>query len=275
MIVFKNVSFSYHPANKDVRPLFSSLHLEVARGEHLAITGKNGSGKSTLAALIKGLLTPQEGKIFYFDRDITEGGINHRIGYLYSNPENQIVSPVVEDDIAFGPENYGYSHKQIVQAVKHSLSETKSMHLREELTHQLSGGQQQRINMAGVLALDLDCIILDEAASMLDPVARRDLHTLIRKICRENGLSLIQLTHDAEEVLLADRVLVLSKGSVVFDGPPQDFIHDENILAALSVSDDSMIALLRRLIKEKIIRAEDVRLVTDVASAIKAFKKNT
>ena len=112
MIEFKNISFSYAPHIQSVRPVFSGLNMEVGQGEHMVIMGANGSGKSTLAALMKGLLTPQEGKILYFGKDVTLDGINHRIGYLFSNPENQIVSPVVEDDVAFGPENYGGSNRR-------------------------------------------------------------------------------------------------------------------------------------------------------------------
>lgn len=273
MIEFKNITFSYSPETKHVRPIFSGLNLEVSQGEHLVIMGANGSGKSTLAALMKGLLTPQGGEILYFGEDVTQYGINHRIGYLFSNPENQIVSPVVEDDVAFGPENYGGSNEEIVYAVHQALLETNSEHLRKELTHQLSGGQQQRVNIAGIFALDLDCIILDEAASMLDPASRRDLLKLIRKMEREKGVTIIQLTHCFEEILVADKVLILSEGSVVFNGSPQDLIQDVNALDLLGANDEKMVVLLRRLIKEGIVEAGDVKRLKDVAGAIDEFKK--
>ncbi|MDT8318499.1 MAG: ATP-binding cassette domain-containing protein [bacterium] len=274
MLEFKNISFSYGQGTNLVRPVFSGLDLEVSQGEHLLIMGGNGSGKSTLAALIKGLLTPQEGKIFYFGKDVTRDGINHRIGYLFSNPENQIVSPVVEDDVAFGPENYGATNKEIVYAVQQSLLRTNSEHLRKELTHQLSGGQQQRVNIAGIFALDLDCIILDEAASMLDPSSRRELLNLISKMHGGKKLSIIQLTHCFEEIFLADRLIVLSKGEVVFNGSPQNLIQDESALDLLGANDDKMINLLRRLIKEEIVQAGHVKHIERLAAAIAAFKKD-
>lgn len=273
MIEFKNISFSYDLDTKFAKPVFSGLNLEVGQGEHLVIMGANGSGKSSLAALMKGLLTPQEGNIFYFGKDVTLEGINHRIGYLFSNPENQIVSPVVEDDVAFGPENYGGSNEEIVHAVQQSLLKTDSEHLRKALTHQLSGGQQQRVNIAGIFALDLDYIILDEAASMLDPASRRDLLRLITKMDRAKKLSIIQLTHSLEEILIADKVLILSKGSVVFKDSPLNLIQDDNALDLLGANDDKIVRLLRRLIKEEIIKAGDVKRLEDVAGAIDVFKK--
>jgi len=157
--------------------------------------------------------------------------------------------------------------------VQQSLLRTNSAHLRKELTHQLSGGQQQRVNIAGIFALDLDCLILDEAASMLDPASRRDLLNLIRRMDRGKKLSIIQLTHCFEEILLADRVLILSEGSVVFNGSPQDLIQDDTALDLLGAKNDKMISVLRRLIKEEIVQAGDVKHLEGLAAAIDAYKK--
>ena len=268
---FENISFSYRPDPDLVRPVFSGLNMHIRQGEYLVIAGANGSGKSTLAALIKGLLSPQEGKVSYFGRDVTGRGINHRIGYLFSNPENQIVSPVVEDDVAFGPENYGGTDKEIVDKVKQSLLLTKCSHLRKELTHLLSGGQQQSVNVAGISALDLDCIILDEAASMLDPVSRKELLALLRDMHLNKGLSLIQLTHNINEIISADRVIVLREGSIAFDGAPSKLMANNSALDLLGASSDAAANLLRRLLHEDIIKSEDVSSPDRVASAVSSI----
>ena len=268
MLKLENISFSYRPDSDDIRPVFSGLNMEIHQGEYLVIAGANGSGKSTLAALIKGLLSPQQGKISYFGRDVTAQGINHRIGYLFSNPENQIVSPVVEDDVAFGPENYGGRDEKIVARVTESLFLTKCSHLRKELTHLLSGGQQQKVNIAGIFALDIDCIILDEAASMLDPVSRKELLELVRDMHVNKGLSLIQLTHNINEILVADRVIVLCEGSIAFDGAPSELMANDSALDLLGVSSDATANLLRQLLHEGIIKSEDVNSPDRIAGAI-------
>ena len=190
---------------------------------------------------------------------------------MFSNPENQIVSPVVEDDVAFGPENYGGTDEEIAAKVTESLLLTKCSHLRKELTHLLSGGQQQRVNMSGISALDLDCIILDEAASMLDPVSRKELLELVRDMHVKIGLSLIQLTHDINEILSADRVIVLREGSIAFDGAPSELMENESALDLLGAGTDAAAYLLRRLLHEDIISSEDVNSPDRIAGAINGF----
>ena len=271
MLKIENISFSYRPDSDVVRPVFSGLNMHVRQGEYLVIAGANGSGKSTLAAIMKGLFEPQQGKISYFGKDITAQGINHRIGYLFSNPENQIVSPVVEDDVAFGPENYGGTDEEIAAKVKQALLLTSCSHLRKELTHLLSGGQQQRVNIAGILALDLDCIILDEAASMLDPVAQKELLMLAREVHLKKGISLIQLTHNVHEILSADRVIVLREGSIAFDGTPSKLMEDDSCLDLFGANSDNALSLLRQLLHEDIITAEDVGSLDLIAEAITSF----
>ena len=273
LLKFENISFSYEPDSDLVRPVFSGLNMHIRQGEYLVIAGANGSGKSTLAALIKGLLSPQQGKVSYFGRDVTAQGINHRIGYLFSNPENQIVSPVVEDDVAFGPENYGGTDEEIAAKVTESLLLTKCSHLRKELTHLLSGGQQQKINVASISALDLDCIILDEAASMLDPVSRKELLELVRDMHLNKGLSLIQLTHNINEIISADRVIVLREGSIAFDGTPAELMANDSALDLLGASQDAAANLLRRLLHEDIIKSEDVSSPDRIAVAITGATK--
>lgn len=274
LLKFENISFSYRPDSDVVRPVFSGFNMHIGQGEYLVIAGANGSGKSTLAALIKGLISSQEGKISYFGRDVTGLGVNHRIGYLFSNPENQIVSPVVEDDVAFGPENYGGTDEEIGAKVKQSLLLTKCSHLKKELTHLLSGGQQQRVNMAGVFALYLDCIILDEAASMLDPVSQNELLALVRDMHIEKGLSLIQLTHNINEILSADRVIVLREGTIAFDGAPSELMENDRALDLLGASTDAAANLLRRLLHEDIIKSEDVNSPDRIAGAINGFAQS-
>lgn len=271
LLKLENVSFSYKPDSDDIKPVFFDLNVEIRQGEYVVVAGANGSGKSTLAALIKGLISPQQGKVSYLGRDVTRLGINHRIGYLFSNPENQIVSPVVEDDVAFGPENYGGTDEEIATKVSQSLLLTKCSHIRKELTHLISGGQQQRVNMAGVFAVDLDCIILDEATSMLDPISKKELLELVKDMHVKKGLSLIQLTHDIDDIISAERVIVLREGSIAFDGTPSELIENKRALDLLGANTSAVANLLRRLLDENIVKSEVINKPSRIAEAINSF----
>ena len=174
MIKFEKISYRCNDKN-----IFAGLDLSISKGSYVSITGPNGSGKTTLAMLIKGFLSPTSGKIFYEDKDVTGEGLNDRIAYIFSNPENQIVSSLVSEDIAFGPENQGKSGPELESSVRRAVKESNLGALTNALTHQLSGGQQQRVAIAGILAMHVDCVIFDEAVSMIDPSGKMEILQLL------------------------------------------------------------------------------------------------
>ncbi|MDH3976395.1 MAG: ATP-binding cassette domain-containing protein [Deltaproteobacteria bacterium] len=218
IIRLKEITFSYSDFADKSKILFSNLNLTLKEGEYTAIGGANGSGKTTLAALLKGILKPLSGEIIFRGANVTKNGINPEIGYIYSNPENQIVSPVVEDDIAFGLENMGVYGREIEDALFGALEKVNALNLQKELTHLLSGGEQQKINIAGILALNCKCIIFDEASSMLDPMSRRTLLKILKELNKEYGITIVQITHNLFELMSSDRVIYMEGGAIVFDG---------------------------------------------------------
>ncbi len=225
VIEFQNVSFSYG-AMQGQRPVEAARHLSfsIERGSHVALIGRNGSGKSTIARLMNGLLLPDQGlvmvdgKLTADDDSIYE--IRRQCGMVFQNPDNQIIGTTVKDDVAFGPSNLGLTAREILCRVDESLAMTGLSDLRDRAPYELSGGQKQKLAIASVLAMRPDCVILDEATAMLDPMARRDIMALIGELRRQHGLTIIQITHHMEEALLADYIHVISDGSIAFSGTP-------------------------------------------------------
>ncbi|HPX93270.1 MAG TPA: energy-coupling factor transporter ATPase [Bacillota bacterium] len=225
MIKFQNVSFSYG-AMQGQRSIQAvrQLSLSIERGAHVALIGRNGSGKSTMARLMNGLLLPDEGlvmvggKLTADDDSIYE--IRRQCGMVFQNPDNQIIGTTVKDDVAFGPSNLGLPPEEIFRRVDQSLAMTGLSDLKDRAPHELSGGQKQKLAIASVLAMRPDCLILDEATAMLDPVARREVMALITRLKKDQGITIVQITHHMEEALLADYVYVIGDGRIAFEGTP-------------------------------------------------------
>ncbi|MBR7070739.1 MAG: energy-coupling factor transporter ATPase [Clostridia bacterium] len=233
MIECKKVSFSYGEENEH-RKIIDQLDFSVERGSFTVILGQNGSGKSTLAKLFNGLLKPTDGTVTVDGintRDEThELDIKRRVGMVFQNPDNQLVASIVEEDVAFGPENLGLDPSEIRRRVDEALRAVGMYEFRESTPHHLSGGQKQRIAIAGVLAMQPECIVLDEPTAMLDPKGRAEILKTVLRLNREHGITVILITHFMEEAEEADRVVVLHQGKILADGAPSAVFSQDEIL---------------------------------------------
>ena len=231
----KNVSFSY---DKKINAV-SGVSLSIEKGEYVALLGANGSGKSTLARLFNGLLIPDEGEINVFGfsssekKDLFE--IRKRVGVVFQNPDNQLVASIVEDDVAFGPENLGILRKEIGERIDFALKSVGMEKYRKSSAERLSGGQKQRIAIAGVLALKPEVLILDESTAMLDPLGRKAILDIVKKLNKEQKVTVISITHFMEETVDADRIIVLSGGKIAKEGTPAEVFSDDEKLSAANL----------------------------------------
>ena len=234
-ITFDNVYFSYDKNS----PAIKGVSLSVQKVEYVAVVGHNGSGKSTFARLINGLLTPSSGKVIVDGIVVgdkkTLFEVRKRVGVVFQNPDNQTVASIVEDDVAFGPENLGVPREEIKQRIDFALDAVGMQQFRKATPSRLSGGQKQRVAIAGVLALKPSVIILDEATAMLDPKGRKEVLETVKKLNKEQGVTVISITHYMEETVDADRVVVLSKGEIAFSGTPQEIFLKRKELKSLGL----------------------------------------
>ena len=227
LIQASHISFSY-PAVGDALPVpvFEDLDLQIREGSFTAVIGPNGCGKSTLAKHFNAVLLPSGGKVYVLGVDTTDEDrlveVRRTVGMVFQNPDNQIVANVVEEDVAFAPENLGVESALIRKKVDDALKTVGMYDFREHAPHLLSGGQKQRVAIAGVLAMEPRCIVLDEPTAMLDPQGRREVVSTITKLNRERGITVVLITHHMEEAVNADRVLVMHKGGILLDGTPRD-----------------------------------------------------
>lgn len=236
MIEVKNVTFSYSDEEGAPKTL-ENFSLNIERGSFTVILGHNGSGKSTLAKLMNGLNKPLSGEVLVdglstLDEE-KEMEIHRRVGMVFQNPDNQIVATIVEEDVAFGPENLGLPPQEIRRRVDAALKTVGMYEYRDHAPHKLSGGQKQRVAIAGIIAMEPDCIVLDEPTAMLDPRGRADVLQTIRDLNREKGITIVQITHYMDEATAADRVLVMDGGKITVDGDPRAvFSHVEELKRA-------------------------------------------
>jgi len=243
-IEITNLEYSYEGG----KVALSGINLTVKKGEYVCLLGRNGSGKSTLARLINGLLTATKGEVRVFGLDASEKDnlfeIRKRAGMVFQNPDNQMVASIVEDDLAFGPENIGVPPKEIGERIDYALKAVGMEEFRHATPSRLSGGQKQRIAIAGVLALKPEILILDESTAMLDPRGRKEVMDVIRRLNREEGITVINITHYMDEAVGCDRLVVLSDGRAVMSGTPKEvFSRREEIEACgLNVPKTAFIA---------------------------------
>ncbi|MGO1581112.1 MAG: energy-coupling factor transporter ATPase [Peptoniphilaceae bacterium] len=223
MIEINNVSFKY--SQESEVNIINNLNLKIEKGEFLAVLGHNGSGKSTLAKLINGLLLPSSGSVLVNGMDTKNDDliwdIRANTGMVFQNPDNQLVATVVEEDVAFGPENLGISSEEIAKRVTESLEAVNMLDFRGNAPHMLSGGQKQRIAIAGILAMSPDYIILDEPTAMLDPVGRKEVMDTITMLNKSQNKTIILITHYMDEAALADKIVVMEKGNIALEGSPR------------------------------------------------------
>lgn len=227
-----HVSYTY-PSETIVKPAVSNLSLTIQQGEWIALVGHNGSGKSTMAKLINGLVFPSEGTVEVFGLPLNEQTlweIRSHLGMVFQNPDNQFVGATVQDDVAFALENNGIPYAEMVERVEHALKQVQMADFINQEPHHLSGGQKQRVAIAGAIALRPKLLILDEATSMLDPQGRREVIQTIRTLKETSDVTVLSITHDLEEAMLADRVIVMNGGEKFAEGKPRDvFANREEI----------------------------------------------
>ena len=231
LLTLEHVRFSYGGPE-----ILKDISLTVAEGEFVAVLGYNGCGKSTLAKLLNGILVPTEGRVLVDGLDTADedllADIRRTVGMVFQNPDNQIVATIVEEDVAFAPENLGLEPELIRSRVNEAIAAVGLEKHRLDAPHKLSGGQKQRVAIAGVLAMQPRCIVLDEPTAMLDPKGRSLVMDVIKRLNREQGITVVLITHFMEEAAEADRVVVLSEGSVALEGTPQQvFSQDEKMLS--------------------------------------------
>ena len=250
-IQLTGVTYAY----EDGAPAVNQVSLEITKGEYLAVVGKNGSGKSTLAKLINGLLLPDEGEVRVFGLSTREEGrmrdIRRQVGMVFQTPDNQIVASIVEEDVAFGPENLGTAPAEIRQRVQEALRAVGMWEYRRRAPHMLSGGQKQRVAIAGILAMEPAIIVFDESTSMLDPKGREDITAIMEMLNRERGITVIHITHSMEEAMMADRVLVMESGkNLMLMKPEEIFLQPVEVLVGLGLELPFAMDLSARLQRE-------------------------
>ena len=231
IIKFENVHYTY-PG--DQLESLCGVSLEIQEGSFVAVLGHNGSGKSTLAKHMNAILTPTEGKVTVCGIDSADEErliqLRRNVGMVFQNPDNQIVANVVEDDVAFAPENLGVEPKEIRRRVDEALKLVGMYDKRQHAPHLLSGGQKQRVAIAGVIAMEPKIIVLDEPTAMLDPIGREEVISTVTRLCREKGMTVVLITHHMDECVGADRLIVMSNGSVVADGVPAEVFADIDLM---------------------------------------------
>ena len=248
VIHIENIVFTYPDA---ARPALDGVSLDIMPGTFVAVLGSNGSGKSTLAKHLNAILTPAVGKVLVDGMDTTLEDnllpIRRRVGMVFQNPDNQIVANVVEDDVAFAPENLGVEPSEIRRRVDSALQAVGMYDFRMHAPHLLSGGQKQRVAIAGVLAMEPEVLVLDEPTAMLDPRGRREVVSTVETLCRERGITVVLITHHMDEAVRADRVIVMDAGHIVMDGPPRDIFPRADELRAYSLAVPDAAELIFRL----------------------------
>ena len=274
IISFKNVHFTY-PG--DDQESLCGIDLDIAAGSFVAVLGHNGSGKSTLAKHMNAILVPDEGQVLIDGIDTADEDrvidVRRTVGMVFQNPDNQIVANVVEDDVAFAPENLGVPPEEIRRRVDEALKQVDMYDFRMHAPHLLSGGQKQRVAIAGVIAMQPRIIVLDEPTAMLDPQGRAEVIGTITKLCRENGMTVVLITHHMDECVGADRLIVMSNGHIVADGTPKDVFADVALMDREGLSVPATVRLMHELRDAGWALPEDELDVEDCADELSDFIK--
>lgn len=270
IIEVKNVTFEYEDGDEK-HIVLSNFNINIERGSFTVILGHNGSGKSTLAKMLNGLYKPSSGDIFVDGistlNEDTEIEIKRRVGLVFQNPDNQLVASIVEEDVAFGPENLGHSPELIREEVDEALKAVDMYDYRNSTPHRLSGGQKQRVAIAGIIAMKPECIVLDEPTAMLDPKGRSEIIETIKKLNKQNGITIVLITHFMEEAVDADRVIVLDDGKIVADSTPKEIFSNIKLLKDVGLDVPQTTELLYRL------KLGGMNISTDVISIEESAKK--
>ena len=275
-ICAERITFQYEPQEGKVAvPVFEDLSLDVEAGSFVAVLGRNGCGKSTLAKHFNAILLPQGGSVAVFGMDTADEErlieIRRTVGMVFQNPDNQIVANVVEEDVAFAPENLGVAPPEIRRRVDEALRQVGMYDHREHAPHLLSGGQKQRIAIAGVIAMQPRCIVLDEPTAMLDPQGRQEVLSTVSALCREGGITVVLITHHMAEAALADRIVVMADGKFIADGTPKQVFAQPQLLERVGLSAPQTTQLLYALNQSGCGLPLDALSVEECAQAIYQF----
>ncbi len=275
IIEFKNVDFRYADENKDA---LNNLNLDFYESQFTCVLGHNGSGKSTMAKLINALECPTKGSVTTYGYDTAdeknEIPIRRKVGMVFQNPDNQIVATIVEDDVAFGPENLGVPREEIRKRVDEALKLVDMYDYRKHEPHRLSGGQKQRVAIAGVIAMQTNCIVLDEPTAMLDPKGRREVMKALLKLKNELGISIILVTHFMDEAVKADRVVVMNNGRVELDGTPAEVFSHIELLKSIGLAVPKPMELAVALRENGIDLNETPLTAEEFVEIFKEYKNN-
>lgn len=277
IIEIKNVSFEYTD-EESVYTAVKNINLNIERGSFTVILGHNGSGKSTLAKMMNGLNKPTFGDVFVdginTKDEETEIEVKRRVGMVFQNPDNQLVASIVEEDVAFGPENLGLEPEVIRQRVDEALESVGMSEFANSTPHRLSGGQKQRIAIAGIIAMEPECLVLDEPTAMLDPKGRREIINTLERLNKEKSITVVLITHYMEEAENADRVLVMNDGEIIEDGKPSEVFQNVKLLKSVGLDVPQTTELLYAL-KQKGFSVDTSKIsIKDTAKEIaKSFFK--
>lgn len=279
MIKAEHVKFDYIRRDENdnvvaIETAVNDVSFEVKRGEFVAILGHNGSGKSTLAKHMNALLIPEEGTVYVDNIDTSEDEmiweVRQRVGMVFQNPDNQIVYNVVEEDVGFGPENLGVPTKKIWQRVEDALRKVGMFHARKESPNNLSGGQKQRVAIAGILAMKPKCIVLDESTAMLDPIGRKEVLQAVKELNKKENITVLWITHYMEEVVEADKVIVMNKGEIVMEGTPREIFSRVEALQTYHLDVPQVTLLAHELGKKGMNIPKGILTVKELVNAISA-----
>ena len=276
IIQTEKLVFSYEPESEG-EPILKSLDIAIDSGSFVAVLGHNGSGKSTFAKHLNGILLPTGGKVWIDGMDSADEEklleIRRTVGMVFQNPDNQIVANVVEDDVAFGPENMGVPSEEIRRRVDEALKDVGMYEYRTHAPHLLSGGQKQRVAIAGIVAMRPRCIVLDEPTAMLDPAGRREVLETVHRLNRELGITVVLITHHMDECIAADRLIVMSDGEIIADGTPKQVFPQVELMRSNGLDVPATVGLLYALKRRGCELPLDALTVEECAEALYQYFK--
>ena len=268
MITTENVRFEYGTNSGSAKLALDDININIAKGEFVAILGHNGSGKSTLAKHFNALLLPGAGTVYVKEMNTKDEkllwDIRQTAGMVFQNPDNQIVATIVEEDVAFGPENLGIPPLEIRRRVDDSIKTVDMTEYAKHSPHLLSGGQKQRVAIAGIIAMKPECIILDEPTALLDPVGRKEVLNTIIKLNKEEGITIILITHYMDEAIQADRIYVMKNGKIIMEGKPKDVFKEVETVKAAGLDVPQVTELSHRLNREGLQLSPDILTVEEM-----------
>ncbi|MBP2028048.1 energy-coupling factor transport system ATP-binding protein [Acetoanaerobium pronyense] len=271
MIRIENLTFEYTDGDRVVKAI-DNVSLDIKKGEFVAIIGHNGSGKSTLAKHLNAILIPTSGKVFVADMDTSDientWAIRQVAGMVFQNPDNQLVATVVEEDVAFGPENLGIEPKEIRARVDEALKNVRMTEFAKKAPHLLSGGQKQRVAIAGIIAMKPQCIVLDEPTAMLDPRGRKEVMDTVYRLNQEEKITVINITHFMEEAVNADKIFVMENGRVIMQGTPTEIFKEVKKLKELGLDVPQMTELAYELKEEGLDISSEILTVEEMVNKL-------